>query len=245
MISDVVNWFIINVLSNPRVFTSLLALIILIVAGFLMSEKRIKIYSFKRILGATLFVLAIFVFLFANITDLADVFTVWATLILAGVAIFSFEESRHLRGENRQREEREREERFLERIIDWAEGITVFVSKQIVSNRATPTVILKDAATRLEELNVLAAKGIYIESLVSGIFPNNAVLLADIKNLRELIKQHTGVVSIVVTAEDNKQVELMEILEEWLRDEDKSAVKVRDDAIKLIKFVASIHTNFK
>ncbi len=133
----------------------------------------------------------------------------------------------------------------IKEIIEWAEGITIFISKQIVSDRSTSTVILRDAAERLKELNVLAAKGIYMESLVSGIFPNNAVLLADIKNLGKLIEQHTGVVSIVVTAEDNKQVGLMGILEEWLRDEEKSAVKVRDAAIKLIKFVAPIYIKFK
>ncbi len=61
MISDVADWDLINMLINPRVSMSLLALIILIVAGFLMSEKPIKKYSFKRILGAVLFVFAIFV----------------------------------------------------------------------------------------------------------------------------------------------------------------------------------------
>ena len=112
MISDVANWVLINVLTNTRVFTSLLALIILIFAGFLISDKKpAKKVPSKRTLGAVLFVFAIFVFLYANIADLADVFTVWATLILAGVAIFSFEESRRLRKQYTEREERDRKER--------------------------------------------------------------------------------------------------------------------------------------
>lgn len=120
MITDIANWLQVNIVNNPQVLTSLLALIILIVAGFLMSEKPTKKIFSKRILGAVLFVFAIFVFLNANIADLADVFTVWATLVLAGVAIFSFEESRRLREENRQREERERKDRLLNEITEWA-----------------------------------------------------------------------------------------------------------------------------
>lgn len=124
MISDVANWVLINVLTNTRVFTSLLALIILIVAGFLISAKKpAKKVPSKRILGAVLFVFATFVFLHANIADLANVFTIWATLILAGVAVFSFEESRRLREENRQKEERDRRERLLNEIIDWSMDI--------------------------------------------------------------------------------------------------------------------------
>ena len=127
MISDLANWVLINVLTNTRVLTSLLAFIILIVAGFLISDKKpAKKVPSKRILGAVLFVFAIFVFLYANIADLADVFTVWATLILAGVAIFSFEESRRLREENRQRENRDRTEHYLDRVENWLVSLATF-----------------------------------------------------------------------------------------------------------------------
>ena len=124
MSADIANWLQVNIVNNPQILQSLIALIILIVASFLMSEKPTKKIPSKRILGAALFVFAIFIFLYANIASLANVFTVWATLVLAGVAVFSFEESRRLRKENRQREERERKERLLNEIIKWAENIS-------------------------------------------------------------------------------------------------------------------------
>ena len=65
----------------------------------------------------------------------------------------------------------EKQEYLVNKIVDWAEGITVFVSKQIVEDRTNAKIILNDAAERLKELNVLAAEGEYIESLVSPIFP--------------------------------------------------------------------------
>ncbi len=122
MISDVANWVLINVLTNTRVFTSLLALIIMIVASFLLSKKSTEKSPFRsrRVWGVLLSVFAMFIFLFANIADIADVFTVWATLVLAGAAILSFEESRRLRKQYKEKEEHDRKEGILNEIIEWA-----------------------------------------------------------------------------------------------------------------------------
>lgn len=153
MITFVLNFASTNISIITRVVTSLLALIILIVAAFLMSEKATKNNSSTHILGSVLFVFATFVFLYANIQNLADVFTVWATLILAGVAILSFDESRRLREENMQREERERKERLQERLLreldqisEWAQSLVNFTfdgvdilrsSKELDEHRTT------------------------------------------------------------------------------------------------------------
>ncbi len=163
MLSDVANWILVNVLINPRVFTSLLALIILIVARFLVFEKPTKQIPFKRLLGTVLFVFATFVFLYVNIDDLADVFTVWATLILAGVAVFSFEESRRLREENKQREERDRKERLLNEIIEWAED----VAKSAISRRTLSREELWKAKLSYK---FHKAKSKYIEGVVGSSF---------------------------------------------------------------------------
>lgn len=127
MSADIANWLQVNIVNNPQVLQSLIALIILIVASFLISEKPTEKSPFRsrRVWGALLFVFAIFIFLFANIADLADVFTVWATLVLAGVAIFSFEESRRLREQYKEREERDRKARLLNEIIKWVLDVKI------------------------------------------------------------------------------------------------------------------------
>lgn len=123
MSADIANWLQVNIINNPQVFKSLIALIIMILAGFLSFGKPKKSIFVKRFVGVALFVFGMFLFLYANIDNLAGVFTVWATLILAGVAVFSFEESRRLRRENRQIEGRRSKESSLIEIIKWAEDI--------------------------------------------------------------------------------------------------------------------------
>jgi hypothetical protein len=59
---------------------------------------------------------------------LADVFIVWATIVLAGVAVFSFEESRRLRKQYKEREERDRREKLLDDIQGWAESGIVAIA---------------------------------------------------------------------------------------------------------------------
>jgi len=135
-----------------------------------MSEKPRKKISSKRTLGAVLFVFAIFIFLYANIADLADVFTVWATLVLAGVAIFSFEESRRLREENRQKEERDRKERLLNEIIEWATDVAKCESLSPISELPildfrTAGKELVDAAIEHRSKVAIAALGLRYQAI--------------------------------------------------------------------------------
>ncbi len=124
MSADIANWLQVNILNNPQIFRGILALIIMMIGGILWSPKKpVEKGSFKRSSGALIFVFGIFTFLYAFIANLADVFTVWATLVLAGVAVFSFEENRRLRKQYKEREERDRKERLLNEIIEWAEDI--------------------------------------------------------------------------------------------------------------------------
>lgn len=127
---DIANWLQVNILNNPQVLESLIALIIMIVAFFLFSKKPTEhnLFRSRRVWGTLLFVFGIFVFLYANIADLADVFTVWATIVLAGVAVFSFEESRRLRKQYKEREGRDRKERLLNDIQNWAESGIVAIA---------------------------------------------------------------------------------------------------------------------
>ena len=124
MSADIANWLQVNILNNPQIFQGILALIIMVIGGILWSPKKpVEKGFFKRSSGALIFVFGIFTFLYAFIANLADVFTVWATLVLAGVAVFSFEENRRLRKQYKEREERDRKETKLNRIIDWATEI--------------------------------------------------------------------------------------------------------------------------
>ncbi len=119
---NISNWLQVNIINNHQIVQSLIAIIILIIASFLFSKKSIEksLFSNRRIWGAILFVFSIFIFLFANIADLADVFTVWATIVLAGVAVFSFEEGRRLRKQYTEKEQSDRKERRLNEIVEWA-----------------------------------------------------------------------------------------------------------------------------
>jgi preprotein translocase subunit YajC len=123
MWADIADWIKVNILNNPQVFKSIIALIIMMVGLFLFSKRPTerKLLKNKRVWGTFLFVCGIVLFLQANLTDLADVFTVLATIVLAAVAVFSFEESRRLRKQYAEREERDRKERLLKEISDWAE----------------------------------------------------------------------------------------------------------------------------
>jgi len=123
--TDIANWLQVNILSNPQVFQSLIALIMLIFAGFLFSEKSTEksLFRSKRVWGSMLFVFAIFVFLLANIPDLGDVFIALATIVLACVAIVSFEESRRLRKQYKEQEERNSQAQVLDEIMNWLEEI--------------------------------------------------------------------------------------------------------------------------
>ena len=109
MSTDITNWLQVNIVNNPQFLQGLLALIIMILAFFLAFGKPTKKIP-RRLGGMAVFVFGSFLFLYAYIAEFDRLLTVWATLILAAVAVFSFEESRRLREENRQREERERKD---------------------------------------------------------------------------------------------------------------------------------------
>jgi len=144
---DIANWLLVNIVYNLQVSESIIALIIMIVAIFLFSNKPTdnSLFRNRRVWGALLFVFSTFVFLFANIADLADVFTVWATIILAFVAVFSFEESRRLRKQYKEREDRERREKLLNAIQNWAESGIVAI---------TPVSLQTDANMIMSELDL-------------------------------------------------------------------------------------------
>jgi len=170
MISDVANWVLINVLTNTRVLTSLLALIILIVAGFLISDKKpAEKIPFRRVLGAVLFVFGIFIFLYANIADLADVFIAWATLVLAGVAVFSFEESRRLREQYKKREEHDRKERLLNEIIEWGLDINKSILRPIGDASTSSEFLIVSSTSLLLTYGIPFIKNEYLRSIANSI----------------------------------------------------------------------------
>ncbi len=72
-----------------------------------------------RILGGTVFAFGAFVVLF-NFLEPDKAFIIWASLALAFAAFLSFGESRQLRNDNVKRELRDRKERLLVEIIEWA-----------------------------------------------------------------------------------------------------------------------------
>ncbi len=149
-------------------------------------------------------------------------------LVLAYMAYISITESRRIR-------ETEKRERLLNEIIDYADGITKFISDQIVTDRTNASIIRTGAANRLKELNGLSVKGIYIESLAPLLFPNNTVLFKDIRNFRLRIRNHCNVLALVV---NNKVINEKKATEIHL-------VRLRDDALNLIRLATRIYTEIK
>jgi hypothetical protein len=198
----------------------------MIVAYFLFSEKPTEKIPFRRrrVLGALLFVFAIFVFLHANIADLADVFTVWATLVLAGVAVFSFEESRRLREENRQREERERKERLLNEILEWAIDVLklnsdlnsftedvrlefITVSRLTIDKLYSDTMAFRDKGKSIKIISSVAGYKVnYSSSELQNELDKIAGLLNDIR-FRIEVGEDPIYVSQLVTTEDAMMVD--------------------------------------
>lgn len=186
--TDIANWLQVNIVNNPQILQSLIALIILLVAYFLFFEKPTEKIPFRRVLGAALFVFGIFIFLYANIADLADVFIAWATIVLAGAALLSFAESRSLRKQYREREERDRKERLLDKICDWVLEIHTSSLKQEM-----PMVeIQPEKAEIIAEANVLRryslplSRAEYIKAIVDRNFKNE--LAEDIDKLIEIFE---------------------------------------------------------
>ena len=214
----------------------ILALIILIVAIFLFSRKPTEKSTFRHGLGASLFVFAIFVFLHANIADLADVFTAWATIVLAGIAALSFEESRRLRKQYKEREEWDRKERLLNEISEWAidiykcnfgreitrvgEGEIEKIEHEMIS-----------LGNLLMEHQALSARGERIKVIANGLKNKDKGLESTVDSLTKCINKVRN--AIIKCMEDiNNEANSVDLREK--QDElDKAA-------IKLIKLTAEI-----
>ena len=221
MSADIANWLQVNIVNNPQVLKSLIALIILIVAIFLFSEKPTEknLFRSRRVWGALLFVFAIFVFLFANIADLADAFIVWATIVLAGVAVFSFEESRRLRKQYKEREELDRKERLLNEIIEWAsDGIRLCALHKVRTKRA----MVEVKYTRIADLVALHSKRESISVLARRV---DKRLIKPVNKAISALTEYLGGVKgigILHLLEEHEGEEILNIYPEVWRDFEKS-----------------------
>ena len=171
-----------------------------------------------------------------NVNVLTNIWTILGILVTFAVALISLVfGTLSIRREDKRRK-LEREERSIKEIIDWASDITIYLAQQIVTDRTNVSRIITGTALRLRELNVLAAKGIYIESMAPRIFPDNTVLLKDIRNFRLRIDNHIRFLSLVVNGKVIKNEQKAgEIL----------AVRLRDDALNLIRLTTRLYTEIK
>lgn len=235
MSADIANWLQVNIVNNPQVLKSLIALIILIVAYFLFSEKPTEKNPFRRrrVWGAILFVFGMFVFLFAYIADLADVFTVWATLVLVGVAVFSFEESRRLRKQYKEREERDRKERYLEKIVSWAKDILNCGRERLEWDRALkdPYIFSRTVAIDLNmSYTTLRERGRQMVVLSAGIDNDLGSIVADVQ--RKL--SETITTTYRVSKEEDKPESIKKFREELDEKANEVVKKATDLQLELI-----------
>lgn len=131
----------------------------------------------------------------------------------------------------------EKKEKGLKEIIDWTEAIIKFTAHLIVINTSNRSRIITEAAERVKELNGLATKGIYIEASAQRLFPKNNDLLADIRTFRRRIAESTDSLILVVKKEVKVTNEWEETMEQLL--------KLRDDAITLVRLATRIYTEIK
>ena len=129
----------------------------------------------------------------------------------------------------------EKQEASIKEIIDWVESIAQFTSKQVISRRDNAAIMLSDEGYRLRELNGLAMKGLYIESMATRLFPNNTDLLRDIRDFRLRINCHTKLLSLVVSEQLINEEEFT----------DTHAHMLQNSALKLIKLATHIYTEIK
>jgi len=109
----------------------------------------------------------------------ADALIVWASLALAVAAFLSFEESRRLRRDNVDREAREKKERLLNKVIDWAVDVS---SRKVTVGMLKPEWLIETRTDReeimrfiqifgnlelLSEYGVLAQRSKYISLIAS------------------------------------------------------------------------------
>lgn len=126
---DVVNWLneaasflTASIVIPANIFNMIIGLLVMIGGLVLFWERKTARFDW-RTFGKAVFAFGAFVVLY-NFLEAAQAFIVWASLALAFAAFLSFGESRELRRANFDREARDREERLLNEIIEWATDIT-------------------------------------------------------------------------------------------------------------------------
>ncbi len=138
---------------------------------------------------------------------------------------------------DRRREERAKKESLLKELINWVEDITIFCAGLIVTDRTNVEAIRREVANRLRELNELAVKGEYIQSLANRLFPNNTDLLKGIQQFRVRINRHTKLLALVFDQKVKAKNEL--------KARTTHCIRLRDDCLNLIRLAARTYTEIK
>ena len=119
-------WFTIyRLFANEAIRNAIVILSIVVVGITIIFYSNVTRNRNINTLGFAFFLFAVFVTI-DKYEGFAVKISAFATLIVAFAAFAAIEENRHLRSEKRQQEERDRKERLLNEMIEWAEDITAF-----------------------------------------------------------------------------------------------------------------------
>lgn len=122
--------------------------IIFLIIGFILVIK--KPFKFAFIIGIVFVGASSFVFLQAMIKDLSDVFMVWGTLTLALFAATTLNENARLHKDTLDKEQRDRIEKRLIEIADWANKLQLI----LLSYENEPAIEAKNISIRVNSLNL-------------------------------------------------------------------------------------------
>lgn len=253
---DVVNWLneAASFLTAPivipaNIFNMLIGLLVMIGGLVLFWERKTARFDW-RTFGKAVFAFGAFVVLY-NFLEAAQAFIIWASLALAFTAFLSFGESRELRRANFDREARDREERLLNEIIEWAteiagrtaEGTVPPIGETAGSDMVTART--KDLSKYLS----LNTKSGYITRIAETF--NNDNLTSAIRDVTRDLGLAMYVITLLFRLEETR-LTLFEDMP-WLKDEETQEMKKVDmkaltqagcslhiSAIKVLRVAANI-----
>jgi len=141
-------------MSNGQLDISIIVVVFAIIGAILLLVGTKQDKRLLRFLGIG-FLIGAGVSLFIKSAELRDILTALSAVIAIFIAAFSFDESRRLRQETNDREKRDKKERLLNEIIEWASDGIRLCALHKVRTKAT---MVEAKYTRIADLVALHSK---------------------------------------------------------------------------------------
>lgn len=229
-------------LDIPTIVTAIVIAIIGLIL-FLVGRGLKKRFMYS--LGIAFF-LGSGVSLFVKSAEIREILTAAASVFAVFIAAISINETRRIRSDSMDKENRDRKERLVNEIIDWATeviehtaGQTALKSNQIleVISSGIPLEVIQGTVSHEEivKLNRLSAKGIYVESLITKVFPNMTDLRIVNHKVRRRIYEQIRYLELVMKGRV-KNIEKASRIH---------LTRLQQDAINLVEIAVAMYAEIK